>query len=109
MALERCFSNSTASRARSACAIAPCAPRCRRTPRPIRPIPGRLAPRPRALITGVFAELNQAVERGTKLLAMEAMKMQSTIYAPVAGRITKILVAPGQNVDAKDLLVAIAP
>jgi len=71
--------------------------------------PGQVGSPTPGVITGVFAEPNQAVERGTKLLAMEAMKMQSTIYAPVAGRITKILVAPGQNVDAKDLLVAIAP
>jgi biotin carboxyl carrier protein len=49
------------------------------------------------------------VERGVKLMTLEAMKMQSNIYAPVAGRVTKLLVAPGQNVEAKDLLVTIAP
>jgi len=37
------------------------------------------------------------------------MKMQSNIYAPVAGRIVKLLVTPGQNVEAKDLLVTIVP
>jgi len=37
------------------------------------------------------------------------MKMQSNIYAPIAGRIVKILVTSGQHVEAKDLLVAIAP
>jgi len=37
------------------------------------------------------------------------MKMQSNIYAPIAGKITKLLVAPGQHVEAKDLLVSIAP
>jgi len=37
------------------------------------------------------------------------MKMQSNIYAPIAGRVAKLLVAPGQSVEAKDLLVTIAP
>jgi biotin carboxyl carrier protein len=49
------------------------------------------------------------VERGAKLLTLEAMKMQSNIYAPIAGRVVKLLVAPGQHVEAKDLLVTIAP
>ena len=37
------------------------------------------------------------------------MKMQSNIYAPIAGRVTKLHVALGQHVEAKDLLVVIAP
>jgi pyruvate carboxylase len=61
------------------------------------------------VITGIAAQLNQSVERGVKLMTLEAMKMQSNIYAPIAGRVTKLLVAPGQNVEAKDLLVTIAP
>jgi pyruvate carboxylase len=61
------------------------------------------------VITGIAVQLNQSVERGVKLMTLEAMKMQSNIYAPVAGRVTKLLVAPGQNVEAKDLLVTIAP
>ena len=43
------------------------------------------------------------------MLTLEAMKMQSNIYAPISGRIVKLLVSPGQNVEAKDLLVTIAP
>jgi len=61
------------------------------------------------VITGIAAQLNQRVERGVKLMTLEAMKMQSNIYAPIAGRVTKLLAAPGQNVEAKDLLVTIAP
>jgi biotin carboxyl carrier protein len=37
------------------------------------------------------------------------MKMQSNIYAPIAGRAMKLHVAPGQQVEAKDLLVVSAP
>jgi len=53
--------------------------------------------------------MSQSVERGAKLMTLEAMKMQSNIYAPIAGRVTKLLVTPGQNVEAKDLLVTITP
>ena len=61
------------------------------------------------IISGIAVQANHAVERGTKLLTLEAMKMQSNIYAPISGRVTKLLVAPGQHVEAKDLLVMIVP
>jgi pyruvate carboxylase len=59
------------------------------------------------VITGIAVELNQDVKRGTKLMTLEAMKMQSNIYAPMEGRIVKLPVSPGQTVEAKDLLAAI--
>jgi len=61
------------------------------------------------VISGIAVQLNQNVERGAKLMTLEAMKMQSNIYAPISGRVTKLLVTPGQNVEAKDLLVTITP
>jgi pyruvate carboxylase len=64
---------------------------------------------PTAGVIGIIAvKANQMIERGAKLLILEAMKMQSNIYAPISGRVTKLLVTPGQHVEAKDLLVAIA-
>jgi pyruvate carboxylase len=62
-----------------------------------------------AVVSSVAVQTNQSVERGAKLLTLEAMKMQSNIYAPIAGKISKLLVSAGQHVEAKDLLVAIAP
>ena len=62
-----------------------------------------------AVVSSVAVQANQAVERGAKLLTLEAMKMQSNIYAPIAGKIAKLLVTPGQHVEAKDLLIVIAP
>jgi pyruvate carboxylase len=63
---------------------------------------------PTAGVIGIIAvQANQAIERGAKLLILEAMKMQSNIYAPISGRVSKLLVTPGQHVEAKDLLVAI--
>ena len=69
--------------------------------------PGQVgAPTP-GVISSVAVQVNHAVERGAKLLTLEAMKMQSNIYAPVSGRIARVLVTAGQQVEAKDLLVAI--
>ena len=71
--------------------------------------PGQVgAPTP-GLITAISVQINQAVARGAKLMTLEAMKMQSNIYAPIAGRVTKLAVSPGQHVEAKDLLLVITP
>jgi pyruvate carboxylase len=63
------------------------------------PIPG--------VVTAVAVELNEEVKKGDKLLVMEAMKMQTTVYAPVAGKVIQKLVQPGQQVESKDLLIVI--
>jgi pyruvate carboxylase len=71
--------------------------------------PGQVAAPTAGVISGIAVQANHTVERGAKLLTLEAMKMQSNIYAPISGRVVKLLVTPGQHVEAKDLLVAIAP
>jgi len=63
------------------------------------PIPG--------VVSTVAVELNQVVKKGDRLLVMEAMKMQSTVYAPVEGKVTQVLVQPGRHVEAKDLLLVV--
>ncbi len=63
------------------------------------PIPGA--------VTSIAVELNQPVVKGDRLLVMEAMKMQTTIYAPVSGKVTKRLVQVGEKVEPKDLLLVI--
>jgi pyruvate carboxylase len=71
--------------------------------------PGQVAAPTAGVISGIAVQANHTVERGAKLLTLEAMKMQSNIYAPISGRLVKLLVTPGQHVEAKDLLVTIAP
>ena len=69
--------------------------------------PGQVgAPLP-GMITTVAVELNDSVEKGDRLLVIEAMKMQSTVYAPLGGKVTEIHAQAGQQVEAKDLLVVI--
>jgi pyruvate carboxylase len=71
--------------------------------------PGQVGAPTAGLISSIAVQLHHPVERGAKLLTLEAMKMQSNIYAPIGGKIEKLLVNPGQHVEAKDLLVVIAP
>jgi pyruvate carboxylase len=63
------------------------------------PIPG--------VVSSIAVELNAKVKKGDPLLVMEAMKMQSTVYAPAPGLVKQLLVQPGQHVEAKDLLLEI--
>jgi pyruvate carboxylase len=71
--------------------------------------PGQVAAPTPGLISGIAVQANQLVARGAKLMTLEAMKMQSNIYAPIAGRVAKILVSTGSQVEAKDLLLTIGP
>jgi len=71
--------------------------------------PGHVgAPIPGA-VTSISVDIGSHVEKGDRLLIMEAMKMQSTVYAPVSGKIAQKLVNIGDKVDSKDLLMVIAP
>jgi pyruvate carboxylase len=61
------------------------------------PIPG--------VITGLHATVGGKVAKGDKLITLEAMKMQTTIYAPETGIVAEILVKVGDSVESKDLLL----
>jgi pyruvate carboxylase len=62
-----------------------------------------------APIPGMLTNLDHGngakVAKGDKILTMEAMKMQTTIYAPCDGTIEELFVAAGDAVDAGDLLL----
>jgi pyruvate carboxylase len=61
------------------------------------PIPG--------LITSLAVSVGTKVSKGNKLLTLEAMKMQSTIYAAGDGTVDAIFAQIGDTVESKDLLV----
>ncbi len=61
------------------------------------PIPG--------IITALAVGVGQKVEKGEKLLTMEAMKMQTSIYASADGVVDAIKAQVGDTVESKDLLV----
>lgn len=61
------------------------------------PIPG--------LVVVLSASVGAKVAKGDKLFMMEAMKMQTTVYALAAGVIAEVHAAVGDTVEAKDLIV----
>jgi len=49
-----------------------------------------------------------AVTKGQKILSLEAMKMETTVYAERDGKIAEVLVAPGTPVEAAELILRYA-
>ncbi len=61
------------------------------------PIPG--------LIASISVSVGHKVQKGDKLLMMEAMKMQTTVTSPVDGVVEAIHMQLGETVEIKDLLM----
>jgi pyruvate carboxylase len=61
------------------------------------PLPG--------LVVGVAVSLGDPVRKGQKLLSIEAMKMETTIYAERPGRVTELLAEVGRQVKTGELLL----
>ena len=62
-------------------------------------IPGR--------VVRMWVEAGESVERGQRLLAIEAMKMENEIRAPQAGVVGDLKVDVGQRVEREDELLSI--
>ncbi|HZP19580.1 MAG TPA: pyruvate carboxylase [Bauldia sp.] len=62
------------------------------------------APMP-GIISTLAVKDGQAVKAGDMLLSIEAMKMETALHAERDGTIAEVLVKPGAQIDAKDLLL----
>jgi pyruvate carboxylase len=62
------------------------------------------APMPGLVVT-VAVKAGDHVTKGQKLLSLEAMKMETTLYAESDGRVADVLVKPGTPVEAGELVV----
>lgn len=60
------------------------------------------------IVVKVAAQEGQSIQPGDTLLVLEAMKMETNITAPVAGKISKINVAGGDTVAAGQVVVEFA-
>ncbi len=65
------------------------------------PIPG--------LLTALAVSVGSKVKKGDKLLTLEAMKMQSTLYASSDGAVQALFAQVGETVASKDLLIQLRP
>jgi pyruvate carboxylase len=61
------------------------------------PMPGK--------ISTVAVTKGQQIKGGERLLSIEAMKMETSVYSPRAAKVADILVKPGSIVSARDLLI----
>ena len=64
------------------------------------PLPG--------LIVGVGISVGDRVRKGQKLLSIEAMKMETTIYAERPGRVVEVLAVVGHQVKTGELLIRLS-
>lgn len=62
------------------------------------------APMP-GLVVVVAVQPGDKVKLGQKLVTMEAMKMETTLYAEKEGKVAEVLVKTGSQVETNDLVV----
>ena len=63
------------------------------------PMPGK--------VSTVAVKKGQPVKEGERLLSIEAMKMETAVYAPRDATVADVLVKPGSTIVARDLLVVL--
>ena len=61
------------------------------------------------VVSTLAVKAGQPVKAGDVLLSIEAMKMETALHAERDGTIAELLVNPGSQIDAKDLLLVYAP
>lgn len=59
-------------------------------------------------VVSIDVKLGQSVAAGVQVATVEAMKMNTFIYAPAAGQVAAILVNPGDGVEEGSALLRIA-
>ena len=56
-------------------------------------------------VVSIDVQAGQKVEAGAQLLTLEAMKMNTYVFAPAAGTVKEVLVAPGDAVNEGQALI----
>jgi biotin carboxyl carrier protein len=60
------------------------------------------------MVVAVDIAVGDAVNEGQQLITIEAMKMNTYVAAPFAGKVTEILTAKGKSVLAGDVLIRLS-
>ncbi len=81
----------------------------RETPKADPNDPNQIAAPLPGLVVGVAVEPGAPVRKGQKLLSIEAMKMETTLYAERPGRVAEVLTFVGHQVKTGELLIKMTP
>ncbi|WFB35839.1 pyruvate carboxylase [Kiritimatiellota bacterium B12222] len=60
------------------------------------------------MVVAVTVIEGENVTKGQKLMVLEAMKMETTVYAEKEGKVEQVLIKPGTQVETGDLMMVIA-
>jgi pyruvate carboxylase len=83
------------------------APKARLRPKADLKNPAQVAAPIPGLVASIAVSVGHKVNKGDKLLMLEAMKMQTTVSAPIDGVVEEIHVALNDTVESKDLLLSL--
>ncbi|MCG8472806.1 MAG: hypothetical protein MI742_13270 [Desulfobacterales bacterium] len=71
--------------------------------------PGDVTPPMPSVVVAILVQKGDEVTQGTPLITLSAMKMETTLSAPVDGIVTAIQAEPGAQVMPGEILVALEP
>ncbi len=57
------------------------------------------------IVVRILVQVGQSLQTGDALMVLEAMKMETNLTAPLAGKVTAIRVAQGDNVQTGQVVV----
>ena len=69
--------------------------------------PGEIGATLAGSVVKILVEKGQSVTKGMPLIVTEAMKMETTIAAPISGIVSQILVQAGSRIENGDCLLTI--
>jgi len=84
------------------------APMVQGSRRPKAQVPGHVTTSMPGTIVDVLVKVGDAVKEGDPLLITEAMKMETEIHAPIAGKVSAVHVAKGDTVNPDEALIEIS-
>ncbi|MFW5901655.1 MAG: biotin/lipoyl-containing protein [Thermodesulfobacteriota bacterium] len=56
-------------------------------------------------VVSITVEVGDSVEEDDEIMVLEALKMETSVYASADGRVKEIKVKPGDQVEEDDLLM----
>ncbi len=69
--------------------------------------PGHVSAPMRGIVVSLAVAVGQRVAAGDRLATIEAMKMETAVYAEIDGAVAEIVAGVGTHVNAKDLLLVV--